>query len=411
MPIYLYKGYDVASGSNRKGKIEADSIRSARQKLKQKDKIIASEIKEEVSMSRNSGSGGSSGFSLTREKVSLQDLSIMTRQFATLQNAHVPLDECLVALTNQVENRLLSNTLSAVKGYVSEGKSLGESLQNFPNVFSRLYVNMVKAGESSGNLALVLENLSGFLEYQVAVRGKIFSALTYPAIMICSSLGIIAYLFISIVPKLEKVFISLRVTLPPFTKMLLAFSKFLQSDWYLVLIGVGFLAFMFRTWSKSEKGRLAIDTFALKAPVIGGIVMRVNVSGFTKTLATLLSSGVQIITALEITKNIVGNKVISQVIDDAKISVQEGEALWATIDKSNVFPSLVTYMIRTGERTGELEQMLKHVAEAYDAEVERKIDSMISLIEPLMLLIMGGIVITVVIALLIPMLSIMNQVR
>ena len=410
MPIYLYKGYDLASGANRKGKIEAESLRSARQKLRSKEKIIASDIKEEVAIKKGNKQAGFFT-SLSAEKVSLQDLVIMTRQFATLQRAHVPLDECLVALTNQVENRLLSNTLSAVKSSVSEGKSLGDALQNFQNVFNRLYINMVRAGESSGNLGLVLERLADFLEYQLAIRGKVFSALTYPALMIVASLGIIGYLFISVVPKLEKVFISLRVTLPPFTKLLMDFSKFLQNRWYLVIVGFGVIYFLFQTWYKTESGRKIFDTFALKAPIFGAVAMRLNVSKFTKTLSTLLGSGVPIITALEITKNIINNKVISQVLEDAKISVQEGETLWASIERSKLFPSLVVYMIRTGERTGELEQMLTHVADAYDAEVERKIDSLISLIEPLMIIVMGVIVVGVVMALLIPMLSVMNQVR
>ena len=411
MPIYLYKGYDIKSGANRKGKIEADSLRAARQKLRSKDKVIASEIKEEVALKK--GDKSASGFSLRQEKVTLPELAIMTRQFATLQRAHVPLDECLVALTNQVENRLLSNTLSAVKGSVSEGKSLAEAMHSngYPRVFSRLYINMVKAGESSGNLGLVLERLADFLEYQVAIRGKIFSALTYPALMITASLGIIAYLFVSVVPKLEKVFISLRVTLPPFTKLLMDFSKFLQNQWVLVIVVAGVLYFLFASWYRTEKGKRIVDKLSLQAPILGDVVLRVNVSKFTKTLSTLLSSGVPIIAALEITKNIINNSLIANVLEESKIAVQEGEALWVPIERSKRFPALVTYMIRTGERTGELEQMLRHVADAYDAEVERKIDSLISLIEPLMIIVMGVIVVGVVMALLIPMLSVMNQVR
>ena len=409
MPIYLYKGYDIKNGANKKGKIEADSIKGARQKLRSKEKIIASDIKEEVAIAKTDSKGISFGV----QSVNTSELAIMTRQFASLQSAHVPLDECLLALTNQVENRLLSNTLSAVKSSVSEGKSLGESMymNGHPRVFNRLYINMVKAGESSGNLALVLERLANFLEYQVAIRGKVFSALTYPALMIIASLFIIGYLFVSVVPKLEKVFQSLKVTLPPFTKLLMNFSKFLQNNWGLVILGMIGLSFMISSWYKTEKGRRLTDKASLKAPILGGLIMRINVSKFTKTLSTLLSSGVPIITALEITKNIISNTLIAGVIDDAKVAVQEGEALWATIDKSKQFPPLVTYMIRTGERTGELEQMLRHVSDAYDAEVERKIDSLISLIEPLMILVMGGIVVVVVIALLVPMLSVMNQVR
>ena len=409
MPIYLYKGYDAKSGATRKGKVEAESVRAARQRLRTKDKIIVSDLKEEVAVKK--GGKKSGGLFSGSDKVSMQDLSIMTRQFATLQQAHVPLDECLVALTNQVENTALRNYLSRVKSSVSEGKSLGDALAAFPKAFNRLYVNMVRAGEQSGNLGVVLERLADFQEYQMTVRGKVFSALTYPALMIFASMAITGYLFVSVVPKLEKVFISLRVTLPPFTKLLMDFSKLIQNQWYLLILAAFALVSLFKYWYGTEKGRKTADTLSLKAPVLGGIVMRLNVSKFTKTLSTLLSSGVPIITALEITKNVISNKVIAQVLEDSTTAVQEGEALWATIDKSQQFPPLVTYMIRTGERTGELEQMLRHVSDAYDAEVERKIDSMISLIEPLMIMVMAGIVVAVVMALLIPMLSVMNQVR
>lgn len=407
MPIYLYKGYDAATGAAKKGKVEADSVKGARQKLRTKDKVIASELKEEVTLTK----GASPVSFFSSNKVKVTDLAIMTRQFSTLQVANVPLDESLRALTEQVEDTVLRNTLSAIKDSIAEGKSLADALAVYPNVFNRLFVNMVKAGESSGNLGLVLERLADFQEYEVAVRGRVFSALSYPMIMIGASVGIILYLFISVVPKLQKVFDSLKVTLPWYTKALIGVSNFIQNRWYLLIVAVGLAVFAFKSWYSTDSGRLKFDSFSLKAPVFGPIVLRLNVSKFTKTLSTLLGSGVPIIAALEITKNIINNKVLSDAIGQAKQAVQEGENLGTTIEKTKHFPALVTHMIKTGEKTGELEQMLKHVAAAYDAEVERKIDSMISLIEPLMIIIMGGVVVVVVIAMLVPMLSIMNQMR
>ena len=407
MPIYVYKGYDIASGAARKGSIEADSLKNARQRLRSKDKVIVSEIKEELSVSKDSKTGKVTA----RGSVSLSDLAIMTRQFATLQAAQVPLDESLRALTEQVENAVLRNTLSAVKDLVTEGRSLGDACGQFPNIFDRLYINMVKAGESSGNLGLVLERLADFQEYQVKVRGQIFSALAYPGIMISASMVIIAYLFISVVPKLQKVFASLKVPLPWYTQSLIAISEFLQTRWYIV-IGLTVLAvFSYRAWYKTASGKMKVDTISLKLPILGPIVLRTNVSKFTKTLSTLLGSGVPIITALEITKNVISNQPISDTVKEARQQVQEGESLAASIEKSGRFPPLVVHMIRTGEKTGELEQMLKHVSKAYDAEVERKIDSLISMIEPLMIIVMGGIVAMVVIAMLVPMFSIMGKVR
>lgn len=406
MPIYLYKGYDAVTGSPKKGTIESDTPKTARQRLRTKDKIIVSEIKEEVSLAKDKA-----GKVKARGRVSLQDLSIMTRQFSTLQSANVPLDESLRALTEQVENAVLRNTLSAVKDMVNEGRSLGDACGQFPNIFDRLYVNMVKAGETSGNLGVVLERLADFQEYQVAVRGKIFSALAYPAIMISASMAIIVYLFVSVVPKLQKVFDSLKVTLPWYTQTLINISEFLQTKWYIVIVGCFALYWGFKSWYKTDAGRNKFDTLSLKFPIVGSIILRTNVSKFTKTLSTLLGSGVPIITALDITKNVISNQPISDAVKAAKQQVQEGESLAATIEKSKRFPPLVVHMIRTGEKTGELEQMLKHVSDAYDAEVERKIDTLISMIEPLMIIVMGGIVALVVVAMLVPMMSIMSRIH
>ncbi len=296
MPIYLYKGYDTVSGAARKGKIEAESPRAARQKLKTKDKIIASELKEELVVKKGSQKTTTL---FAKNTVSLSELAVMTRQFATLQRAHVPLDDCLRALTSQVESLVLRNTLSAIKDAISEGKSLAEGTGQYPHIFDRLYVNMIRAGEQSGNLDLVLERLADFLEYQVEIRGKIFSALSYPALMISASLLIICYLFVSVVPKLEKVFISMKVTLPWYSALLLNFSKFLQNQWIFVGIGCAGAFYAIRAWSRSKSGSARVDRWSLTAPLFGSISLRVNVSKFTKTLSTLLGSGVPIITALK----------------------------------------------------------------------------------------------------------------
>ena len=229
--------------------------------------------------------------------------------------------------------------------------------------------------------------------------------------MICASLGVISYLFVSVVPKLEKVFESLKVTLPWYTQTVISISEFLQNRWYVLIIVGLLMSFAFRVWYESEQGRKKFDTWSLKIAVIGPILLRLNVSKFTKTLSTLLGSGVPIIAALEITKNIIGNSVIAQVVEDAKTAVQEGESFGAALEKSHQFPALVTHMVHTGERTGDLESMLTHVANAYDTEVEQKISAMISLIEPLMIIFMAGIIAVVVIALLVPMLSIMGSMR
>jgi general secretion pathway protein F len=406
VPIYTYKGYDAKSGSAKKGKIEADSPKTARSRLRQKDRIIVSELKEEASLERVRAKA-----TLLSGKVNTQDVAIMTRQFATLQNAHVPLDESLKALTAQVENKVLRNTLQALREQVSEGKSLGDVLTQYPGVFNRLYVNMVKAGESSGTLGLVLERLADYLEKQVEAKGQVVSAMTYPAVMILANVALIGYLIMSLVPKLQKVFVSLRAPLPPYTRAIIAVSEFLQARWYVIPVVLGLLIAGFRKWVGAPAGRKQFDQFLLNLPVFGGLIMRIQVSRFTQTLSTLLASGVPIIRALEITKNIITNVVIAEVLEQSKISVQEGKNLGQTIEKSGKFPPLVTHMIMTGERTGQLEEMLGHVATAYEAEVQRKIESLISLVEPVMIVVMAGSAGGIIAAVLVPMLSIMNQIR
>ncbi len=408
MPIYTYKGYDATSGAVKKGKLEADSPKAARAKLRQKDRIIVSEIKEEASLDRVKAKRG---ISVTSGRVGLQDIAIMSRQFATLANAHIPLDESLRALTAQVESVVLRNTLAAVREQVSEGKSLADAASQFPGVFNRLYVNMIRAGESSGTLGLVLDRLADYMEKQVEARGQVMGAMMYPIVMILANIVMIAYLMISLIPKMQKVFSSLRTPLPWYTQVIIGTSEFLQKFWYTVPIVIGLIVWLFLKWVNTEKGRRKFDETCLKLPIFGGLLLRMQVSRFTQTLSTLLASGVPIIRALEITKNIISNTVIAEVLENAKTAVQEGKNLGQTIEKSGRFPPLVTHMIMTGERTGQLEEMLGHVAVGYEAEVQRKIESMISLIEPAMIIISAGSVGGIVAAVLGPMLSIMNQIR
>ena len=401
MPIYLYKGYDAKTGAASKGKIEADSVKQARQLLRAK-KIIPDSLKEELK--------SSSTFTLfQKQTVAATDLAIMTRQFATMQAAHVPLDECLKTLTEQVDNVLLRNTLSSIREGVSEGKSLGDSLARFPNIFNKFYINMVRAGEASGKLGLVLQRLADFIEYQVTIQGKVMSAMAYPIMMILISLGSVLFLFTVVIPDVAKMLKQNNAEIPWFSEMIMVLSNAFINYWYVGIALVALAILMFRIWYRSPEGRNKFDRFCLKAPLMGDIVTRVNISKFTKTLSTLLSSGVPIMMALEITKNIISNTVLAAVVAEAKLAVQEGKSLASVLGRNDYFPPLVSHMIKTGEKTGELETMLEHVADAYDAEVERKINSMISLIEPLMLIFLGVIIGVVILAILMPVLNMVEQ--
>jgi general secretion pathway protein F len=270
---------------------------------------------------------------------------------------------------------------------------------------------MVKAGESSGTLGLVLQRVADSIEYAVKVRGQITGAMMYPLVMIGAMSIISGVMFITVVPKMQKIFQSLKVKLPWYTELLISTSEFLQSRWYVLIAAMVFAVWAGRKWYASPKGRRTFDAKILKLPIFGPIVMRISVSQFTRTLSTLLASGVPILGAIEITRNIIGNTLIAEALDSAKQAVQEGQSLGVSIEKSQLFPPLVTYMIMTGEKTGQLEEMLQHVAVAYDAEVERKVESLIGLIEPAMVIMMtcgGGAMLG---ALMVPMLSIMNQMR
>ncbi len=411
MPVYSYKGYDIMTGASKKGRIESDSAKNAKVKLKRVEKIIVSELKEEQSTNKDKAEAPSFLDRFIQPKVKLMDLSIMTRQFATLLNAHVPIDESLRALSRQVDSPLLRNILSEVKDQISEGKSLADALGSFPQTFTRLYVNMVRAGETSGSLGLVLTRLADYQEHQIKTRGQVLTAMTYPAIMILASGGIIIYLFVSVVPKLTKIFDSLKVTLPWYTKLLIGLSNFMQNYWYLIILMLGAMYYIFDRWVKTTAGKSKFDRILLNLPLFGGLFLRMSVSSFTKTLSTLLDSGVTIINAMDITKNIIPNTVIAAVVEKAKIAVQEGENLGVVIERSGEFPPLVSHMIMTGEKTGQLEEMLGHVSVAYDAEVERKITSLIAMIEPIMIVAMGGVTTLVVMAMLLPMFQVMGQVR
>jgi general secretion pathway protein F len=312
LAIYTYKGYDAATGAARKGKIEADSPKNAKARLRQKDKIIVSEIKEEVSIEKIRAKR-----SLFSQRVKMMDIAVMTRQFATLANAHIPLDESLKALTAQVESEVLQGTLSAVREQVSEGKSLGDSVAQFPAVFNRLYVNMVRAGESSGTLGLVLDRLAVYMEKQEQAKGQVMSAMMYPAVMILAQVSLIGYLLISLVPKLQKIFASLKAPLPWYTKLTIGVSEWLQHQWYLVPVLGGGVYFFLKRWLTSPAGRRQFDKMVLDLPIFGPLIMRMQVSRFTQTLSTLLASGVPIIKALEITKNIITNSVIADVLEAA----------------------------------------------------------------------------------------------
>lgn len=410
MPVFEYTGLTEA-GKNVRGLKDAESQKTLRVLLR-KDGVFLTEARAadaaEVATGQVKGAGMAREVdvgALFGAGVSAQDLAIATRQLSTLIGAGITLVESLTALVEQVEQPRLKRILGVVKQKVNEGSSLADALADHPKVFSTLYVNMIRAGESSGALDVVLQRLADFTESSAQLRNKLIGAMLYPAIMVLVGIAIVGILFVVVIPKVTKIFEDMNATLPWTTRMLIAVSNFTRDYWYVVLFGVPALIYGALRWIKTEKGRAWFDQFQLKVPVMGDLVRMLAISRFAKTLSTLLSSGVQLLVALEIVKNIVSNQVLSKVIGDARDAIREGESIAAPLKRSGQFPPLVHHMIAIGEKSGQLEEMLANVAKSYDAQVEMRIGALTSLLEPVMIVLMGGGVAFVVFSILMPIMQ------
>jgi general secretion pathway protein F len=405
MPVYEYKGLD-ASGKTVKGIQDADSQGALRQLL-QSQGIYVTDVWE--------GKGGAGGkrsgdvdVKKMLERVSLRDISVLTRQMATLTRAGIPLVETLNALSEQAEKDELKRVISDVRQKVNEGSSLAKALGDHPKYFGDLYVNMVKAGESSGNLDVVLERLTEFLEAQIALRGKVIGAMVYPLIMMFVGVVIMSVLFIFVIPKVTQIFEDQNAALPWITQLLIGTSDVLAGGWFIIFPALAGLGFAFYKWKESPEGRDKWDRFILRVPVVGSLVRMIAVARFARTLGTLLASGVPLLTALNIVKNILGNTRLIEVVEDARVNIREGESIAQPLKRSGEFPPLVTHMIAIGERSGQLEEMLDNVAIAYNQQVDMRIQALTTLLEPLMIVLMGIGVAIIVFAVMLPILQ-LNQ--
>jgi general secretion pathway protein F len=341
--------------------------------------------------------------------VSESDKAVVTRQLATLVGAGIPLVEALTALIDQVDNPKLKVAIGQIRQQVNEGASLADAAAQHGSLFSPLYVNMIRAGEAGGALEVVLDRLADYLESQVRLRNRISAATVYPVVMTVMATVFIAVLVTFVVPKLTEIFKSLNQPLPIATVLLIQVSDFMARWWWAVLAGVLGLSALFQRWKESEQGRPVWDAFLLRVPVLGHLVRIIAVARFSKTLATLLASGIPLIRCLEIVRNIVDNAILENALDAARESITEGASIAQPLARSGQFPPLLTHMIAIGERSGELEGMLTKVAEAYDNEVETTIAKMTSWLEPMMILAMAGIVGVIIVSILIPIFNI-NQV-
>lgn len=400
MPIFEYTALN-STGKQSKGTIDADSVRSARQKLRSQG-IFPTEVKEGKEVLPKSKDVKRF---FNSDRVSSKNLAVATRQLATLVGAGIPLVEALHVLSEQTENIVLKRLVIDVREKVEEGSSLAKAMAGFPKAFPRLYVNMVTSGEASGTLDTVLENLADYLESANELKRKITSALFYPALMILFCITIVIALLAYVVPTIVEIFQKQGATLPLPTKVLIAISDLLRGYWY-VMIGLIFLGiYLFRWYYRQPAGRAKIDSLRFKIPLYGNLYTKICTARVSRTLGTLLTSGVGLLTALDIIKNIIPNVHVTKAIEDARDGVREGRGLARELSKSGIFPSMLSHMISIGERSGRMEPMLVRSATAFENEVTASISGLTSLIEPIMIILLGGIVLAIVAAVLMPMVS------
>ncbi len=399
MPLFAYKGV-AAGGKNVAGTREADGPKSLRQILKRESVFITEmrEVRGGDNAHRKAAGGGTTqkgglnkeiDFKGMFERVRPADVAIFTRQLATLLRAGIPLTEALAALAEQADNKKFQMIVAGLRQRVNEGEALAKALEVHPRVFPDLYVNMVRSGETAGNLDVVLLRLADFMETQGALRAKVSGALTYPIIMLIIGSLVMGVLMIFVVPQITEIFDDSGQTLPLNTQVLIFVSK-LVGNWWFILTPMAVVAYLFlRRWARSPAGRQKVDRWALKVPVVGPLIRFLAVARFARTLATMLASGVPVLTALDIVKRVLNNVLLEKVVEEARDSIREGESVAAPLKRSGQFPSMMCHMISVGERSGELEAMLEHVADAYERDVEAKVARLTALLSPLMIVVMA----------------------
>jgi len=402
MALFTYTGLDK-TGKELKGNVNADSLSLAKQKIRSSG-VMLIDIKEQKHQAKAAKSTITFG-----SGVSVEDLSLMTRQLATLIKAKIQIVEAFTALVDQCENPKLRTILSEIRQKVNEGTSLSAALSDYPKVFNNVYINMVDAGETSGNLEVVLLRLADFTESTVKLKNKIKSAMIYPIIMIVVGFAMMMMIFIFVIPKITKIFITMKKELPFQTQLCIWISDFLVGYWWAVIAGAFGGVILIQKYITTKKGQSNWHRLQLKLPILGNLVMMINVSRFSSTLATLLNSGVPILAAMKIVKNLINNVHMQSAVEESRVNIAEGASLTAPLVKSGLFPTMVTHMITLGERSGELEPMLKIVAENYEDQVDTKLNGLTSILEPIMMVAMGFAVAFIVFSVVVPMME-LNQV-
>ncbi|MGZ3768057.1 MAG: type II secretion system F family protein [Bdellovibrio sp.] len=386
-----------AQGQLVQGEIDANSQQEAIVRLRAQQLLP---VRLAPAGAGKSGVGNSSG--LFAARVNGRDLQIFTRQFATLINAGIPVVDSLKILSEGLRPGLLKEASAQVKTSIESGKRLADAMAQVPNVFDKLYVNMIQAGEEAGILDGILQRLAGYMEKSQKIKSQIKGALVYPIVIIAVAAIVIAGILVFIIPKFMEFFASSGKEPPALTKMVVALSNSMIHKWYFYLLGVVVLPVMFLQWLKTDDGRITFEKFILKAPVFGEVVQKSSIARLTRTLSTLLSSGVGLIEAIDIAAKTSGNIVIEQSLIRCKDSVTQGRTFASPLSKEKTFPEMVVQMISIGEQSGTMDVMLGKIADFYEDEVETAVKAMTSLLEPLLMVFLGGIIAVLVIAMYLP---------
>lgn len=407
MPAFSYRGLDVG-GKVVSGSRDAENARALRQLLR-RDGIFLSEAREATRASRGEGLRREVDLGrLFRGRVRPGQIAVATRLLATLLRAGIPLSGALGALVEQTEDPELQSLLETVRNRVNEGAAFCDALAAHPRAFSDLYVHMVRAGEASGTLDQILARLADFLDSQIRLRSKVQSAMVYPALMVVAGGGILGVLMVVVIPKITQIFADLEQALPWNTQLLIFVSHLTGTYWWAMLILIAGAVTGFRRWKRTERGRASWDSLVLRLPVVGPMAKMLAVGRFSRTLATMLRSGVDLLRALDIVKHMLNNSVLTKVVEEARDAIREGESIATPLKRSGHFPPVMVHMVAVGERTGQLEEMLENVAIAYEAEVDQRILRLTTLLEPVMIISMALVVGFIVFSILMPILQ-MNE--
>ena len=404
MAIFEYKALDTGGGT-RGGIVDADSPREARLKLRS-DGIHVTDI--HLLDAKKGGSDDDSQaprIGLFAPKANPGELSIVTRQLSTLLSAGISAVDALKAIIEQVESRDMEKVLRDVREKVTQGDTLGEALGRHPRFFNELFCNMVKAGEASGQLDTILTRLASYIVRQNRLRQKLSGAMTYPVVMIIVGTLVVTVLMTFVVPKLTTLFKKVGEGLPAITQALISISQFFQGYWWSIFV-LMFLAWLFiRALKSSEQGLLRYDRARMRLPIVGDLLRKTSIARFANTMATLLQSGIPVLESLKIVQRVVNNAVLAKTIGEVHDAILEGSDIATPLQESGVFPPMVGYMIATGEQSGQLEELLETVSDAYDEEIDMSISKLISVLEPVIIIILAGVVLFVVAAIMIPLIQ------